>query len=47
MKIPNNKSLYLEKLIEDEDLSFINGSKYVSNVVKKFKKIIYIIYKRS
>ena len=39
MKIPNNKSLYLEKLIEDEDLSFINGSKYVSNVVKKFKKI--------
>ena len=39
MKIPNNKAIYLEKLIEDEDLSFVNGSKYVSNVVKKFKKV--------
>lgn len=39
MKIPNNKAIYLEKLIEDEDLSFINGSKYVSNVVKKFDKV--------
>lgn len=39
MKIPNNKAMYLEKLIEDEDLSFVNGSKYVSNVVKKFKKV--------
>nr|WP_317333286.1 SNF2-related protein [uncultured Romboutsia sp.] len=39
MKIPNNKAIYLEKLIEDKDLSFVNGSKYVSNVVKKFKKV--------
>ena len=39
MKIPNNKAIYLEKLIEDENLSFVSGSKYVSNVVKKFKKI--------
>ena len=39
MKIPNNKAIYLEKLIEDENLSFVNGSKYISNVVKKFKKI--------
>lgn len=39
MKIPNNKAIYLEKLIEDENLSFVNGSKYVSNVVKKFKKV--------
>lgn len=39
MKIPNNKAIYLEKLIEDEDLNFVNGSKYVSNVVKKFKKV--------
>ena len=39
MKIPNNKAIYLEKLIEDEDLSFVNGSKYVSNVVKKFDKV--------
>ena len=39
MKIPNNKAMYLEKLIEDEDLSFVNGSKYVSNVVKKFDKV--------
>lgn len=39
MKIPNNKAIYLEKLIEDEDLNFVKGSKYVSNVVKKFKKV--------
>ncbi len=39
MKIPNTKAIYLEKLIEDEDLSFVNGSKYVSNVVKKFDKV--------
>ena len=39
MKIPNNKAIYLEKLIEDEDFSFVNGSKYVSNVVKKFDKV--------
>ena len=39
MKIANNKAIYLEKLIEDEDLSFVNGSKYVSNVIKKFDKV--------
>ena len=39
MKIPNNKAIYLEKLMEEEDLSFVNGSKYVSNVVKKFDKV--------
>lgn len=39
MKIANNKVIYLEKLIEEEDLSFVNGSKYVSNVVKKFDKV--------
>ena len=39
MKIPNNKAICLEKLIEDEDLSFVNGSKYVSNVIKKFDKV--------
>ena len=39
MKIPNNKAIYLEKLIEDEDLSFVNGSKYISNVIKKFDKV--------
>ena len=39
MKIANNKAIYLEKLIEEEDLSFVNGSKYVSNVVKKFDKV--------
>ena len=39
MKIPNNKAIYLERLIDDEDLTFINGSKYVSNVVKKFNKV--------
>ena len=39
MKIPNNKAIYLEKFIEEEDVSFVNGSKYVSNVVKKFDKV--------
>ena len=39
MKIANNKAIYLEKLIEEEDLSFVNGSKYVSNVIKKFDKV--------
>lgn len=39
MKIANNKAIYLEKLIEEEDLSFVNGSKYVPNVVKKFDKV--------
>lgn len=39
MKIPNNKAMYLEKLIEDENLNFVNGSKYVSNVVKRFNKV--------
>lgn len=38
MKIPNNKALYLESIIEENDIDFITGSKYVSNVVKKFKK---------
>ncbi len=45
MKISNNKAIYLEKLIEDEDLDFINGTKYVSNVVNKFKKASYEEYK--
>ena len=39
MKIPNNTAIYLEKLIEDEDLNFVKGSKYVSNVIKKFDKV--------
>ncbi|MEG1311587.1 MAG: DEAD/DEAH box helicase [Romboutsia sp.] len=39
IKIPNNKALYLEKIIEDENLEFINGIKYINNVVKKFNKI--------
>ncbi|MGL5694525.1 MAG: SNF2-related protein, partial [Peptostreptococcaceae bacterium] len=39
MKIPNNKSMYLENLIEQEELSFVNGQKYVSNIAKRYKKI--------
>lgn len=39
MKIPNNKSLYLESFIEKENLDFITGRKYVSNIAKKYKKV--------
>lgn len=39
MKIPNNKSLYLESFIEKENLDFIDGRKYVSNIAKKYKKV--------
>ncbi|MEG1409099.1 MAG: DEAD/DEAH box helicase [Terrisporobacter sp.] len=38
IKIPDNKAMFLEKLLEDEDLHFINGTKYIKNVVKKFDK---------
>lgn len=38
IKIPDNKAMFLEKLLEDEDLRFINGQKYINNVVKKFGK---------
>ncbi len=38
MKIPLEKALYLGKLIEEEDLEFINGRKYIDNVLKMFNK---------
>ncbi|MBC6696072.1 DEAD/DEAH box helicase [Terrisporobacter mayombei] len=38
IKIPDNKAMFLDKLLEDEDLRFINGQKYINNVVKKFSK---------
>lgn len=38
IKIPDNKAMFLEKLLEDEDLRFINGQKYINNVVKRFGK---------
>ena len=39
MKIPNNKSIYLESFIEKENTDFINGKKYLTNISKKYKKI--------
>ena len=39
MKIPDSKSMFLEKLIDDENLHFINGRKYINNVIKKFDKL--------
>lgn len=39
MKIPNNKSIYLENFIEKENINFINGKKYITNISKKYKKI--------
>lgn len=37
MKIPNNKAMYLDSFIEEDNIDFIDGRKYVSNVIKKFK----------
>ncbi|WP_042276556.1 DEAD/DEAH box helicase [[Clostridium] dakarense] len=37
MKIPNNKAMYLDNFIEEENIDFIEGRKYISNVIKKFK----------
>ena len=39
IKIPDNKSIFLEKFLEDENLSFISGKKYVENVIKKYNKL--------
>lgn len=36
IKIPNNKASYLELLIEENELDFIDGTKYVKNISKKF-----------
>ncbi len=35
MKIPNNKAMYLENFIED--LDFVDGKKYASNIAKRYK----------
>ena len=35
MKIPNNKAIYLENFIED--LDFVDGKKYASNIAKRYK----------
>ena len=37
-KIPDNKAMFLYEITEDEDLHFINGRKYINNVIKKFEK---------
>lgn len=39
IKIPNNKAIFLGKLLEDEKDVFINGKKYVDNVIKKYNKL--------
>lgn len=39
IKIPNNKSMFLENILQDEEMSFINGKKYVDNVIKKYDKL--------
>ena len=39
IKIPDNKAMFLDKLLEDEEFSFVNGQKYINNVVKKFGKL--------
>lgn len=39
IKIPENKAVFLEKLLEDEDDTLISGRKYVDNVIKKYNKL--------
>lgn len=39
IKIPNNKAIFLEKLLEDEKDILINGKKYIDNVIKKYDKL--------
>lgn len=39
MKIENNKVLYLEELINNEEMDFISGQKYINNIVKRYKNI--------
>ncbi|MGM9534408.1 MAG: SNF2-related protein [Intestinibacter sp.] len=37
IKIPNNKSMFLESMLED--LDFVSGKKYVDNVIKRYDKL--------
>ena len=39
IKIPNNKTPYLESFIEENELDFIDGTKYVKNISKKFNSV--------
>ena len=39
IKIPNNKSMFLENMLRHEEMSFVSGKKYVDNVIKKYDKL--------
>lgn len=39
IKIPNNKTPYLELLIAEKELDFIDGIKYINNISKKFNLV--------
>ncbi|WP_343337842.1 RNA polymerase-associated protein RapA [Terrisporobacter petrolearius] len=39
IKIPDNKAVFLEKLLDDESNTLISGRKYVDNVIKKYNKL--------
>lgn len=39
IKIPDNKAMFLGRLLEDESDTFISGRKYVDNVIKKYNKL--------
>lgn len=39
IKIPDNKAIFLEKILENENYTLINGKKYVDNVIKKYNKL--------
>ena len=39
IKKPDNKAIFLNKLLEDEKDTFISGRKYIDNVIKKYNKL--------
>ncbi len=39
IKIPDNKAMFLDKILDNEDESVISGHKYISNVIKKYNKL--------
>ena len=39
IKIPDNKAIFLNKLLGDEKDTFISGRKYIDNVIKKYNKL--------
>lgn len=39
IKIPYNKAMFLDRLLEEENNNLIDGRKYIKNVIKKYNKL--------